>query len=388
MITRAISQHILTLAAQYPVISVSGPRQSGKTTLVRQLFPHLTYINFEDIELRELAEQDPKQFLNRYPDGLILDEAQYVPSLFSYIQLEADRRQRNGEFILTGSQNFLMLEKITQSLAGRVALFNLLPFSVQELKNTPFEQPNYIDYLFKGLYPRLYEVGIDPAFYYPNYIQSYIERDVRQLVNIADLSKFRTFTELCAGRVGQLYNQSSLGNDLGIDHKTAARWFSILETSFITFTLRPYFKNFNKRITKMPKLYFYDTGIVCSLLGIRNAQQLETHPLKGAIFENFIIVETLKNAYNQGVRPNLYFWRDQAGNEVDLLVDEGGAMFPVEIKSAHTFKPDFFKGLNFFNALSDNKPENAYVIYGGAQNLDSPTGNIRSWNNLPDFEIL
>ena len=388
MITRAISQHILNLAAQYPVISVSGPRQSGKTTLVRELFPHLTYINFEDIELRTLAEQDPKQFLNRYSNGLILDEAQYVPSLFSYIQLEADHRQRNGEFVLTGSQNFLLLEKITQSLAGRVALFNLLPFSVEELKKTPFEQLNYEDYLFKGMYPRLYEVGIDPAFYYPNYIQSYIERDVRQLMNISDLNKFRTFTELCARSIGQLYNQSSFGNDLGIDHKTADRWFSILETSFITFTLRPYFKNFNKRITKMPKLYFYDTGIVCSLLGIRNVQQLEKHPLKGAIFENFIIVETLKNAYNQSIRPNLYFWRDQTGNEVDLIVDKAGSLFPIEIKSAHTFKPDFFKGLNFFNTLSESKPENAYLVYGGLQNLDSPTGNIRSWNSLPNFETL
>lgn len=386
MINRNIAVHLLKLAAQYPVISVSGPRQSGKTTLVRQIFPQLEYINFEDIELRTLAEQDPKQFLNRYPSGLILDEAQYVPTLFSYIQLEADRRKRAGEFVLTGSQNFLLMEKITQSLAGRVALFNLLPFSIEELRGTAFERAHADQYLFTGMYPRLYEAGLDPAFYYPNYIQSYIERDVRQLVNVVDLSKFRTFTEMCAGRIGQLYNQSSIGNDLGIDHKTVDRWFSILETSFIAFTLRPYFRNFNKRITKTPKLYFYDTGIACSLLGIRNQQQLERHPMKGPLFENFIIVEILKNFYNRGIRPNLYFWRDQTGNEVDLLVDEGGTIYPVEIKSAQTFNPDFFKGLHYFNALANNDAQHAHLVYGGNQNLDSATGNVRSWNNLPDFK--
>lgn len=387
MITRSITTHLLKLATQYPVISVSGPRQSGKTTLVRQIFPHLEYINFEDAELRALATQDPKQFLNRYPGGLVIDEAQYVPTLFSYIQLEADKRKRMGEFVLTGSQNFLLMEKITQSLAGRVALFNLLPFSVEELKNTGYERLQAEEYVFHGMYPRLYEVGIEPAFYYPNYIQSYIERDVRQLVNVMDLTKFRTFTELCAGRIGQLYIQSNLGNELGIDHKTADRWFSILETSFIAFTLRPHFRNFNKRITKTPKLYFYDTGIACSLLGIRNQQQLERHPMKGPLFENFIIVETLKNFYNAGIRPNMYFWRDQTGNEIDLLIDEGGKMYPLEIKSAQTFHPDFFKGLRFFNNLSNNDPNNAYVVYGGDQNLDSETGNIRSWNNLPNFGV-
>ena len=385
MITRKLGSQLLKLSKLYPVLSVSGPRQSGKTTLVREIFSHLAYVNFEDIELRTLAQKDPKQFLNRYPDGLIIDEAQYVPEIFSYIQLEADNRKRNGEFILTGSQNFLLMEKITQSLAGRVAIFNLLPFSIEELKNTSFERQNYEDYLFQGLYPRLYEVGIDPSIYYPNYIQSYIERDVRQLINVSDLNKFRSFTELCAGRIGQMYVQNSMGSELGIDHKTVDKWFSVLETSFITFTLRPYFRNFNKRITKTPKLYFYDTGIVCSLLGIRNQQQLERHPLKGHIFENFIVVEILKNFLNQGIKPNLYFWRDQTGNEIDLLLDEGGMMFPMEIKSAQTFHQDFFKGLNFFNKITENPTQNAYVLYGGLQNLDGEKGNIRSWNNLPIF---
>ncbi len=386
MIDRAIASHVLQLAAQFPVVSVSGPRQSGKTTLVRQIFPQLTYLNLEDIELRQLAERDPKQFLGRYSGGLILDEAQYVPALFSYIQLEADRRQRPGEFVLTGSQNFLFMEKITQSLAGRVALFNLLPFSMQELQGTAFQREQWLDYLFTGMYPRVYESGIDPIYYYPNYIQSYVERDVRQLVNVADWSKFRTFLELCAGRVGQLYNQHSLGNELGIDHKTAARWFSLLETSFIAFTLRPYHRNFNKRILKTPKIYFYDTGLACSLLGIRTPEQLDRHPLKGPLFENFMIVEVFKNFLNRGIRPNLYFWRDQTGNEIDLVADEGGRMYPIEIKSAQTFHAEFWKGIRYFNALTGNDPGLSYLIYGGTQSLDSEQGNLRSWNRLPYFE--
>lgn len=387
MIDRAIASQVLRLAIQFPVVSVSGPRQSGKTTLVRQIFPHLTYVNLEDVEIRQLAERDPKQFLSRYAGGLIIDEAQYVPALFSYIQLEADRRQRAGEFVLTGSQNFLFMEKITQSLAGRVALFNLLPFSMLELAGTPFQRERWLDCLFSGMYPRVYESGIDPVFYYPNYIQSYVERDVRQLVNVADLSKFRTFLELCAGRVGQLYNQHSLGNELGIDHKTAARWFSLLETSFIVFTLRPYHRNFNKRILKTPKIYFFDTGLACSLLGIRTLEQLDRHPLKGPLFENFVIVELFKNFFNRGIRPNLYFWRDQTGNEIDLLADEGGRMYPIEIKSAQTFHPDFWKGIRYFNNLTGNDPRQSYLIYGGTQNIDGAEGNLRSWNNLPEFGI-
>jgi uncharacterized protein len=385
MIERNLSTYLLALAKQYPVVSVSGPRQSGKTTLVRHLFPHLTYVNLEDIELRTLAELDPKQFLSRYAGGLIIDEVQYVPSLFSYIQLEADMRQRMGEFVLTGSQNFLLMEQISQSLAGRVALFHLLPFSVPELKQTIFEEHEYLEYLFNGMYPGLYERGIDAAHFYPNYIQTYIERDVRQLVNVQDLSKFRLFTELCAARVGQLWNQSAIANELNINHKTADRWLSILETSFIAFRLRPFHKNYNKRITKTPKLYFYDTGVICSLLGIRNRQQLELHPLKGQIFENFIVVETLKYFQNKGIRPNMYFWRDQTGNEVDLLLDDGGVLYPMEIKSAQTFRPDFFKSLHFFSKISGCSAKNSYLIYGGTQNLDSANGNICAWNNLPEW---
>lgn len=342
-------------------------------------------MNLEDIELRQLAERDPKQFLNRYPGSLIIDEAQHVPLLFSYIQLEADRRRRPGEFVLTGSQNFLMLEKITQSLAGRVALFNLLPLSMEELKGAGLDEIPLLDILHKGMYPRLFETQLAPEFYYPNYIQSYVERDVRQLVNVGDLSKFRTFLELCAGRVGQLFNQTALGAELGIDHKTAARWFSLLEASFIAFTLRPYHRNFNKRILKTPKVYFYDTGLVCSLLGIRMPTQLEQHPIRGSLFENFVIVETLKNFLNKGVRPNMYFWRDQTGHEIDLILDEGGLMYPIEIKSSMTMHSDFWKGIRYFNMLTGNDPGRSYLVYGGRERLDSDLGNIRPWNNLPQF---
>ncbi|MBU6340180.1 MAG: DUF4143 domain-containing protein, partial [Bacteroidetes bacterium] len=265
--------------------------------------------------------------------------------------------------------------------------FNLLPFSIEELRGTDFERIEYIDYLFNGMYPRTYEMKIDPAFYYPNYIQSYVERDVRQIINVKDLSKFRTFLELSAGRIGQLLNLQSLGNELGLDHKTVGRWFSLLETSFIAFSLRPYHRSFNKRILKTPKLYFYDTGLACSLLGIRNRQQLETHPLKGPLFENFIVVEMLKNSLNRGIRPNFYFWRDQTGNEIDLLVDEGGKLYPIEIKSAQTYQSAFYKGIRYFNELSQNDPNLSYLIYGGTQNLAGESGNICSWDRLPEIWI-
>jgi len=377
--------HIRQLAAQFPVVSVTGPRQSGKTTLVKQLFPHFAYANLEDIELRQLAEQDPKYFLQQFPGGLIVDEAQYVPALFSYIQLEADRRGRAGEFVLTGSQHFLFMEKITQSLAGRVAIFTLLPFSETELKHTAFQQPTIDDYLLKGMYPRLYEAGIDPAFYYPNYIQSYIERDVRQLINIGDVGAFRTFLELSAGRIGQLYNQTNIGNEADLDHKTVNRWFSMLETSFIAFKLRPYFQNYNKRILKTPKLYFYDTGVVCALLGIRTTEQLKNHPIRGALFENWIVVEMLKKSLNKGIRPNMYYWRDQTGNEIDLLIDEGGSLYPMEIKSGMTYNAQFFKNIRFFNALSGNNPDNSYLLYAGTQHIQTKDGHIRGWAHLPEL---
>jgi len=385
MINRSIAEHVRQLAGIYPVISVSGPRQSGKTTLVQSLFADLDYVNLEDPELRDLANRDPRQFLVRYSDGLIIDEVQYAPGLFSYIQLEADRRKKPGQFILTGSQNFLLLEKITQSLAGRVALFQLLPLSIREVQEAGKGTEHLTATLFKGMYPRLFETGLDPSLYYPNYLQTYVERDVRQLVNVGDLSRFRTFLELCAGRIGQLYNQSALAAEMGMDHKTAARWFSLLETSFIAFTLRPYHRNFNKRVLKTPKVYFYDTGLACALLGIRKPEHLDNHPLRGPLFENFVVVEIMKDFLNRGIRPNLYFWRDQTGHEIDLLLDEGGIMFPLEIKASMTLHTDHWKGLAYFNTLTGNDPSHSWLIYGGRERMDSFKGNLRPWNDLPVF---
>lgn len=383
MIARAIAEHIRHLAGIYPVVSVSGPRQSGKTTLVRSLFAGLDYVNLEDPEIRDLANRDPRQFLLRYPGALVIDEVQYAPTLFSYIQLEADRRQRPGQFILTGSQNFLLLEKITQSLAGRVALFHLLPLSVAEVQAAGMEADSLTATLFRGMYPRLFETGLDPGLYYPNYLQTYVERDVRQLVNVGDLSRFRTFLELCAGRIGQLYNQSTLAAEMGMDHKTAARWFSLLETSFIAFTLRPYHRNFNKRVLKTAKVYFYDTGLACALLGIRKPEHLDNHPLRGPLFENFVVVEIMKTFLNRGLRPNLYFWRNRTGHEIDLLLDEGGRMIPMEIKSSMTLHPDHWKGLRYFNELTGNDPALSWLIYGGRERMDSAKGNLRPWFDPP-----
>lgn len=386
MVHRAISEKILQLANKFPVVSITGPRQSGKTTVARALFPDYRYVSLEHPPSRALAEEDPESFLRGYDKGIVIDEAQYVPHLFSYIQVLADEHKRNGEFVLTGSQHFLFMEQITQSLAGRVAIFNLLPFSFEELKNTPWGDHTCEFYLFNGFFPRLYDQEIDPPDFYPNYIQTYTERDARQLVNLSDLSTFQRFLQLCAGRIGQLINQSQIGMELGVDHKTVSRWLSILQTGFQVFLLPPYFENYNKRIRKTPKLYFYDTGLACSLLGIQTVEQLDRHFAKGALFENFIVVELMKQFFNKGLRPQFFFWRDSSGHEVDLLVDFGGALYPIEIKSGRTLNSSFFDGLDYFNQLAALKAQNSFVIFGGAESQSRARGNVRPWNQLPNWE--
>ncbi|MDX2248741.1 MAG: ATP-binding protein [Bacteroidia bacterium] len=384
MIHRSVSEKILYLAQKFPVVSLTGPRQSGKTTLVRELFPDYAYLTLENPSHRQAAKEAPLAFLRQNSKGIIIDEAQYVPEIFSYVQLEADEHNKSGEFILCGSQHFLMMEKITQSLAGRVAIFNLLPLSFAELQNTEYKLNDYISYIFKGFFPRIYDKQIYPTDYYPNYIQTYVERDARQVVNITDLGAFQTFIQLCAGRIGQLFNQSETGSLAGIDQKTARRWLTILETGFQVFTLRPYFKNFDKRIIKTPKIYFWDTGLACSLLGIQTEEELLNHYARGALFENFIIVEMIKKFYNKGIRPNVYFWRDHSGHEIDLLFDIGGKLYPMEIKSGQVLQKGFFSGLNHFVEISGAEPRNACLIYGGDQNLDADSARVRSWNNLPE----
>ena len=366
-----------------PVVSITGPRQSGKTTLAQQVFPDYKYANLENPLTRDFARSNPVQFLKQGNGrGLIIDEAQYIPELFSWVQVHVDESQRNGEIILSGSQNFLLMEKITQSLAGRVAIFNLLPFSIEELKDSPYGNGKLYDYIFQGLYPRVYSQRTLPDVFYPSYIQSYVERDVRQVQAIGDLALFEKFLGLCAGRVGQIFNQTALANETGVSLPTINRWMSVLQTGFIAYLLQPYYRNFNKRLTKTPKLYFYDTGLACSLLRLRSSSELDLHFARGALFENFVINEVLKNHLNRGLRPNLYFWAESSGYEIDLIVETGASIYPVEIKSAETILPDFFKNLEQFQKFSQTAPENCFLVYAGDQQQDRTQAKVRRWQDL------
>jgi uncharacterized protein len=361
MIQRQAENELRILAGQFKAVAVVGPRQSGKTTLVRKVFSEKPYANLENPDLRRFALEDPRGFLSNYPQGAILDEIQRVPELFSYLQQILDDAGKNGLFILTGSNNFLLQENISQSLAGRVGYLFLLPLSLSEIGDRG-ENSNQI--LFKGAYPVLFHEEPDPSRFYANYIRTYVERDVRLLKNITDLYAFERFMRLCAGRTGQLLNLSSLATDVGVDVKTIGSWIGVLETSFVVFRLNPYHKNFNKRIVKMPKLYFYDTGLAIALLGVENVSQLELHPFKGSLFENLVIVDFLKRRYNCGRTNNLFFWRDNTGNEIDLLIENGNQLIPVEIKSGQTISDEFFKGIRYWNKITQT--EGGFLVYGGS----------------------
>ena len=383
MIGRSLGKKILAMAKTFPVVSLTGPRQSGKTTLVRALFPRYAYVNFENLNDRAAAEEDPIRFLKSFvPKGVVIDEAQKLPELFSYLQVVVDESREMGRFILTGSQNFLLLEKITQSLAGRVAVLHLMPFGMNELDKAGLLPEAADSLLFAGTYPVLYDRQVAAPDYYPSYIQTYIERDVRSIKNIGDLAAFQRFVRLCAGRTGQLLNLSSLGDELGINYKTVSSWISILEASFIVFLLKPHYKNFNKRIVKQPKLYFFDTGLLCSLLDIQSADQLRSHYLRGNIFETFIVAEYIKQRFHTGARSNAFFWRDNTGHEVDMLIEEGDTFRAVEIKSGETLAPDFFKGLKFFSKISGLPPDNCYLIYGGTKGYARESGQVIGWKDM------
>ena len=384
IVQRKIASEIQRLARKFSIVSITGPRQSGKTTLVKELFTELDYVNLELPENREFALNDPKGFLLQYKSGVIIDEVQNVPDLFSYIQVMTDEKTLK-KVILTGSQNFLLMEKISQSLAGRVAIFHLLPFSMGELSATKYKSGKFEDYVFKGFYPGIYDRQLSPSDFYPSYIQTYIERDVRQLAKLKDLRQFQSFIKVCAGHVGQLVNYTTIGNNLGISDKTIKEWLSILETSFIVFHLPPFYKNFNKRIIKSPKLYFHDTGLACSLLGIKNTDELSTHYAKGALFENLIISELMKSQYNRGQSPSLYFWRSKSGQEIDLVIPLNQHEAIVEIKSGKTIHTDFFKNLNYYDKLAGNPDTKKFLIYGGDQSQNRTTAKILSWNNLQDL---
>lgn len=381
MIKRVLEDKIKQLAEKFPVVSVTGPRQSGKTTLIKSIFPDWHYESLEDPDTRLFALSDPRKFLNA-GKKMIIDEIQRTPDLFSYIQSITDKENRNGQYIISGSQSFLLNQHISQSLAGRVAILNLMPLSFIELRQHGFIAGKYEKLLYKGFYPRLYDRNIEPVDFYPNYIQTYIERDVRLLQNIHDLTLFIRFLKLCAGRIGQLLNLNSLANDCGVSPNTAKSWISVLEASYIVFLLQPHFINFNKRLVKMPKLYFIDTGLASSLLEIQSENQLSTHYLRGVLFENFIISEFIKTRLNNGLRNNCYFWRDNKGIEIDCIIENGNLLTPIEIKSGTTFNQDFFRNLNWWNKLSGNSNENSFVIFGGYSSRDTKDGTLLSWRDI------
>ena len=365
LIKRTIETILHSLASSYPVVTITGPRQSGKTTLCRKVFVKKPYANLESPDVRQFAIDDPRGFLAQYPHGAVFDEIQRAPDLVSYLQPLVDEDQREGLFILTGSQQFEVTDTINQSLAGRTALVKLLPFTIEEIQSE-FALPSIDSLLYHGFYPRLWDKQLEPTQALGGYFETYIERDLRQLVSIKDLSIFQRFIKLCAGRIGQLLNTNSLANDTGISHTTARNWLSLLEASYVVFLLQPYYRNISRRLVKTSKLYFYDVGLAAFLLGIENENQVSRDPLRGNLFENMVISEALKFRFNQGKRSNLYFYRDSKGNEVDLLLVNGFEIFPIEIKAGMTITRDFFKGLRHFaTVFPEHIPRDSGLVYAG-----------------------
>jgi len=380
VIQRNAEKKLNELAKSFKAVAVTGPRQSGKTTLIRSLFKDKPYVSLENPDTRQFALDDPKGFLSNYSDGAILDEVQRAPLLFSYLQEILDHSSEKGLYILSGSNNFLLQETISQTLAGRVAYFNLLPFSYNELNNANIAPKRTNSILLKGFYPPVYDQNIPIRDWCPNYIRTYIDRDVRLIKNISNLNQFEKFVRLLAGRNGQELNLTSIGVECGIDSKTANSWIGILESSFVIYLLKSHHQNFNKTIVKRPKIYFYDTSIVCYLLGIQNENQLSTHPLRGAIFEGMVITELVKSRLHNGKAVNLYYWRDKTGREIDVIIDNGSELVPVEIKSGATISSDYFKNIKYWQNLS--KSEKAFVIYDGETKQSRSDGTeILPWKD-------
>lgn len=380
MIQRKISSKVLEYSKKFPVVTITGPRQSGKTTLCKMLFGDKKYVNLEEIDERQFAIEDPRGFLGRFPEGAIIDEVQYAPNLFSYIQAMVDRANKEGMFILTGSQQFDVMESISQSLAGRTAIVKLLPFSLNEAYSN-LEDISLNEVLFTGFFPRIFDKGISPTDMASFYISTYIERDVRKLINVKDLIKFQTFIKLLAGRSAQLLNLSSLADECDVSHNTIKSWLSVLEASYIIKLQRPFYRNLNKRMVKTPKVYFLDTGLLCYLLGIREPQHIEIHPLKGEIFETFIISEILKNRFNKGEQDNLFFYREHKGREIDVVIDNGIMLDLIEVKMSQTVSEKFFKNFNKFplnNFVSVNKK----IIYAGDESKTFKDFEIISWKDI------
>lgn len=385
MIERKIAENIKELRKYYPILTITGPRQSGKTTLIKKIFSGKPYVLMENPDIRQRAEDDPVGFLSKYPQGAVLDEVQNVPFLFSYIQGIVDEN-KEVQFVLSGSQNFLLLEQITQTLAGRTAIVKLLPFSQEELKNTKNQLNDPFEYVFSGMYPPVYDRKIPPSIFYNNYIQTYIERDVRTIKNIGNLADFSRFLTLCAGRVGQILNTYSLATDTGVSVNTVKSWISVLEASYILYRLQPHHKNFNKRVVKRPKLYFYDTGLACNLLQIKSVEELDQHFARGSLFENYILTELLKNQWNKGESSNLFFWRDNHGKEIDCIIEKANQILAVEIKAGKTYRKELFKNLSYWKKLTKTEKNSLFVVYAGNQNDTLPEGNMISWKDLTSIK--
>ena len=387
MIPRDAENTLRGLAKGYPVLAITGPRQSGKTTLARAIFDAHPYVTLENPAQREFAAADPQGFLNKYADGAVIDEVQRCPDLFAWLQGVVDQQQRPGHFVLTGSQQFGLLSGITQSLAGRVALLSLLPFTSGELMRVGLLPASLDDALMTGSYPPIFDRQLDPGIWYGNYVQTYLERDVRQLINVRDLGQFQRFLRLCAGRTAQLLNLSALGDEAGVSHNTVRDWISVLEASYIIHRLPPHHRNFNKRLVKTPKLYFLDTGLAAWLLGIESAQQLNTHPLRGALFETWVVAEYLKLRLNTARPSNLSFWRDRSGHEVDLLIEQGGELLPVEVKSGATVSRDALSGLTKWQGIAGRTSSRPRLIYGGEDTQQRGDVDIVGWRSLAATQV-
>jgi len=381
-IIRDAQKIIKKLLKQYPAVALTGPRQSGKSTLAKNILRNAVYASLEDLDEREFARSDPRGFLKRFENGGIIDEVQKLPELISYLQSFLDNKKNKAPIILTGSAQLALLANISQTLAGRIAIIELLPLSYRELKKANVAPKSLEELFFKGFYPRLHKEKINSSDWYQDYIKTYIERDIRDILKIHNLGTFQRFLKMCAGRAGQILNSSSLANDCGISHSTAFAWLNILEATYIIFRLEPHYKNFSKRLIKSPKLFFYDTGILCFLLGVKSSDEIEAHPFRGAIMENWVAAEIIKTRFNAHKPRDFYFWRDNKGSEIDFIIDRGQKLIPLEIKSGLTIASDSFKNIFYWSKLAKNYAGKGYLVYAGKDDQFRTDVNVFGWRSI------